>query len=57
VNASTLKMLISNEVFQHETAQCSQGLILLSQMKDKYDLIVFCMKKHYFESVWFLQAC
>lgn len=42
---------------QHEAAWCSQGIILLSQMKDKYDLIVFRMKKHYFESVWFLQAC
>lgn len=29
---------------QHETARCSQGIILLSQMKDKYDLIAVCMK-------------
>lgn len=39
MSASTLVMRISNE-----TARCSQGIILLSQMKDKYDLIVFCMK-------------
>lgn len=52
-----LKNVDQQWCLQHEASWCSQGIILLSQMKDKYDLIVFRMKKHYFESVWFLQAC